>query len=227
MDADGNNPKHLMGDMTGRARVHASTVTADGRYIVYASDLTGTRHIWRMNIDGGNAIQLTDGAGEDQPTCSPDGKWVFYVSIEPGMLYLQKVPIDGGEPVKLSDLYVHMPAVSPDGKLIAFLTFSQDSPWRIAIFPVEGDQPVKFLPNNVQGATALRWTPDGRALTYSENPIGSSRIWIQPLAGGPPRKLIELETDRVFDFDWSPDGKHLACIRGIWARNIIMVKNFR
>ncbi|HST23415.1 MAG TPA: hypothetical protein VLR90_20045, partial [Blastocatellia bacterium] len=227
MDADGNNPKHLMGDMTGRARVHASTVTADGRYIVYVSDLTGTRHIWKMNIDGSNAIQLTDGAGEDQPTCSPDGKWVFYVSMEPGMLYLQKVPIEGGESVKLSDLYVHMPAVSPDGKLIAFLTFSGDSPWRIAIFPVEGGQPVKFLPNNVQGATALRWTPDGRALTYSENPIGSSRIWIQPLAGGPPRKLIELETDRVYDFDWSPDGKHLACIRGIWARNIIMVKNFR
>jgi Tol biopolymer transport system component/DNA-binding winged helix-turn-helix (wHTH) protein len=227
MDADGNNPKHLMGDMTGRARVHASTVTADGRYIVYVSDLTGTRHIWRMNIDGSNAIQLTDGAGEDQPVCSPDGKWVFYVSMEPGMLYLQKVPIEGGESVKLSDLYVHMPAVSPDGRLIACLTFSGDTPWRIAIFPVEGGQPVNFLPNNVQGATALRWTPDGRALTYSENPIGSSRIWIQPLAGGPPRKLIELETDRIFDFDWSPDGKHFACIRGIWARNIIMVKNFR
>ena len=227
MDADGNNSKHLMGDMTGRARVHASTVTADGRYIVYASDLTGTRHIWRMNIDGSNAIQLTDGGGEDQPACSPDGKWVFYVSMEPGMSYLCKVPIDGGEPVRLSDLYVHMPAVSPDGKLIACLNFSQDSPWRIAVFPVEGGQPVKFFPNSVQGATALRWTPDGRALTYSENPIGTSRIWIQPLDGGPPRKLIELETDRVFDFDWSPDGKHLACIRGIWAKNIVMVKNFR
>jgi Tol biopolymer transport system component len=140
---------------------------------------------------------------------------------------LWKVPIDGGESVKLTDLIVHIPAVSPDGKLMACLNFEQDSPWRIAVFPLDGGQPVKFFPNSVQGATALRWTPDGRNLTYSENPIGASKIWIQPLEGGPPKKLIELETDRVFDFDWSPDGKHMACIRGIWAKNIVLVKNFR
>lgn len=227
MDAEGNSQKHLMGDMTGRARVNSSTVSPDGRYILYASDLTGTRHIWRMNIDGSNAIQLTGGVGEDQPVCSPDGEWVFYVSMEPGILHLWKVPIDGGEPAKLSDMYVYLPAVSPDGKLIACFNLAQDGLWKIVLFPVEGGQPVKYLPNSVQGATALRWTPNGRALTYSENPIGSSKIWIQPLDGGPPKKLIELETDRVFDFDWSPDGKHLACIRGNWAGNIVMVKNFR
>ena len=47
------------------------------KHAVFASDLKGKRHIWRMNIDGSNPVQLTDGAGEDHPYCSSDGQWVF------------------------------------------------------------------------------------------------------------------------------------------------------
>lgn len=227
MEADGSKPKNLMGDMTGRARPGSSTVSPDGRYIIYSSDLTGTRHIWRMNIDGSNPVQLTDGAGEDQPTCSPDGKWVFYVSLSIGEPALWRVSIEGGEPVRLIDTFVSAHSVSPDGKLIAALYVDNETTWRLGVFPVEGGKPAKVFPNPVQGTTAVRWTPDGRNITYSENPIGTSKIWIQPLDGGPPRKFIEIETDRVFDLEWSPDGRQLACIRGIWARNMVLIKNFK
>lgn len=226
MDADGSKPHNLTGDMTGRAILGHSTVSPDGRYIVYTSDITGTRHIWRMDIDGSNPTRLTGGGGEDHPSCSPDGKWVFYTSVNPDNSSLCKVAIDGGEPVRLVDAFTSIPVASPDGKLITCLYSEQNSPWQIAVFPIEGGQPIKLFPN-IQSPTAIRWTPDGRGITYAENPIGTSKIWIQPLDGGPPRKLIELETDRVFDFDWSPDGKHLACIRGIWAKNIVLIKNFR
>ena len=227
MEADGSNPKNLMGDMTGRARAGSSTVSPDGRYIIYSSDLTGTRHIWRMNIDGSNPVQLTDGVGEEHPTCSPDGKSVFYVSLSIGEPALWRVSIDGGEPVKLIDTFVEAHEVSPDGKLIAALFVDNENIWRLGVFPVEGGKPAKVFPNPVQGTTAVRWTPDGRNITYSENPIGTSKIWIQPLDGGPPRKFAEIETDKVFDLEWSPDGRQLACIRGIWARNMALIKNFR
>jgi Tol biopolymer transport system component/DNA-binding winged helix-turn-helix (wHTH) protein len=226
MNADGSEPKNLVGDMTGRAILYYSTVSPDGRYIVYASDLTGARHIWRMNIDGSNPMRLTDGSGEDHPSCSPDGKWVFYISMNPDKPSLWKTPIEGGEPVRLIDAITSSPAVSPDGKLIACLYAEPNSPWQIAVFSIEGGQPIKLFPN-IQSPTALRWTPDGRGITYGENPIGASKISIQPLEGGPPKRVIELATDRVFDFDWSPDGKQLACIRGIWAKNIVLIKNFR
>ena len=227
MDADGSGPKNLMGDMTGRAIVGNSTVSANGRYIVYSSDLTGTRHIWRMDIDGSNQVQLTAGGGEDHPDCSPDGKWVYYTDVSSEEYSLWRVPIDGGKSEQLIDEFINFPAVSPDGKLLACIYVEPTSPWRLAVFSTEGGQALKVFPNVIQGSTALRWTPDGRGITYGENPIGSSKIWIQPLEGGPPRKMIETETDRVFDFDWSPDGKQLACIRGIWARNIVLVTKFR
>jgi Tol biopolymer transport system component len=226
MDADGSNPKNLTGDMTGRAVIGRSTVSPDGRYVIYTSDLTGTRHIWRMEIDGSNPVQLTRGAGEDNPACSPDGRWVFYVKIDPVKSSLWKVPIEGGEPVMLIDASVNYPVASADGKFLACLYMEPNSPWRIAIFPIEGGRPVKLFPF-IQGASSLRWTPDGRGITYCENPIGPSKILIQPVDGSQPRILLEMETDRVYDFDWSPDGKSLACIRGIWARNIVLITKFR
>ena len=216
-----------MGDMTGRAIVGNSTVSPDGRYIVYSSDLTGTRHIWRMDIDGSNAVQLTDGGGEDHPECSPDGKWVYYTDVSSEEYSLWRVPIDGGKSEQLIDEFINFPAASPDGKLLACIYVEPTSPWRLAVFSIEDGRQLKVFPNTIQGSTALRWTPDGRAITYGENPIGSSKIWIQPLEGGPPKKLFEVDTDRVLDFDWSPDGKQLACIRGIWTRNIVLVTKFR
>jgi hypothetical protein len=37
--------------------------------------------------------------------------------------------------------------------------------------------------------------------------------------------LAEFETDRIFGFDWSRDGKYLACVRGLWALNVVISGN--
>jgi hypothetical protein len=74
-----------------------------------------------------------------------------------------RVSIDGGEPVRLIDTFVSAHAVSPDGKLIAALYVDNETTWRLGVFSVEGGQPVKVFPNSLQGTTAVRWTPDGRA----------------------------------------------------------------
>ena len=36
-----------------------------------------------MSIDGSNAQQLTNGAGETAPFWSPDGHWIYYTSVVP------------------------------------------------------------------------------------------------------------------------------------------------
>jgi hypothetical protein len=45
--------------------------------------------------------------------------------------------------------------------------------------------------------------------------------------GGEMKRLTEFETDRIFGFDWSRDGKYLACVRRLWATNVVLIKNFR
>ncbi|MGH9901295.1 MAG: hypothetical protein ACRD68_05580, partial [Pyrinomonadaceae bacterium] len=231
MDADGSNQRQLTGDLTGRGRVGHVNVSPDGRYVVFASDMTSERHVWRMNIDGSNPVQLTDGSGEDHPHCSPDGRWVVFTKSErrgSDGPTLWKVPIDGGEPVQLTNDFTAYPAVSPDGKMIACLRADGpgDSPWRMAVYPFEGGPALKVFPQGVIGQ-AVRWTPDGRGLTYAENhAFGSSRVWIQPLDGGQPRRLVEFETERIFGLDWSRDGRYLACVRGLWTTNVVLIRDF-
>ncbi len=47
------------------------------------------------------------------------------------------------------------------------------------------------------------------------------------LGGGGPKLLAKFETDRVFGFDWSRDGKYLACARGLWAANVVLIRDFK
>lgn len=228
MNADGSNSKQLLGDQTGQGVVGYVTASPDGRYILYFSDISGSRQIWRMNMDGSNPIQLTDVEGADHPDCSPDGRWVIFTKYEKGWSSLWRVSIDGGEAVRLTDGFTSFPTVSPDGKVIACL-YSEpgESAWRIAILPFAGGPPTKILTTHVESPTVLRWLPDGRSLSYSENLLGSSKIWIQALEGGEPKPFVEFENDRIFGFDWSGDGKRLICVRGIWASNAVLMKDFR
>ncbi len=232
MDIDGGNPKLLTGEFTGRAYVGKSKVSPDGRYVVFSSDLTGERHIWRMNIDGSDPLQLTNGAGEDGPYCSPDGRWVFYMNLERAGAdrpTIGRVSIDGGEMKTLTKDFTGYPSVSPDGKMLACLYAEGPgpTPWRIAVYPVDGERPIKIFTQPLQSQT-IRWTPDGRGLTYYENPAsGASKLWVQPLDGGEPRLLAEFEADRIFGLDWSRDGDFLACVRGLWATNVVLIKDFK
>jgi Tol biopolymer transport system component/DNA-binding winged helix-turn-helix (wHTH) protein len=228
INADGSNPQQVTGDAAGKAYFGYATASPDGRYIVFSCDLAGARNIWRMNTDGSNLLRLTDGEGEDQPAFSPDGRWVVYTKLVSKKWSLWRVSIDGGEPVRLTDALTGYASVSPDGKLIACYYYETKTGMGVslALIPFEGGAPIKVFETELQSPFLIRWTPDGRGLTYAENPIGTSKIWIQPVEGGPPKKLVEFETDRIFGFDWSRDGKQLACVRGIWSANAVVIKDF-
>jgi Tol biopolymer transport system component len=125
--------------------------------------------------------------------------------------------------------FTAFPSVSPDGKSLACLYAEGPGPmpWKIAVYPIDGGAPIKIFPQPLNSQT-IRWTPDGRGLTYAENPAsGAAKLWIQPLEGGEPKLMAEFETDRIFGYDWSRDGNYLACVRGLWATNVVLIKNFK
>ena len=221
-DAGGGNPKQL----TANARINqAAAVSPDGRYIVFHSDRTGVPHLWRMNIDGSDQRQLTNGAsGEQGARFSPDGRWIVY-STSFGKRTIWKMPADGsGESVQLTDKISRVPTVSPDGKLVAYFYRDENGPWRIAVAPIEGGQPLKTFDINSAG---LRWTPDGSALAYIGGPGGVANIFAQPLDGGAPKQLTDFKADRIFSFAFSPDGKQLALSRGTTSNDVVLISNFK
>jgi serine/threonine protein kinase len=230
MNADGTEQKQLTVDP------HIDrdpSVSSDGRSIVFTSNRTGSFNIWRMDIDGGNARRLTSGSDEQFPQFSPDGRWVVYQGFTEGVPTVWKIPVDGGESLRLTDKYSNWPVVSPDGKWIACGYRNElNSPWKIAVIPVEGGEPVKLfeipmLTTPTHFWQRVRWRADGRALTYIDNRGGVSNIWSLPVDGGQAEQLTDFKSDRILNFDWSRDGRQLACIRGVLASDVILINDLK
>ena len=186
-----------------------------------------------MDTDGGNLKQLTGGEGGRFPQSSPDGRWVVFHSMRSGSLRAWKVSIDGGEPVRLTDKSTATPTFSPDGNMVACF-YREDQPdarWtKVAIIHFAGGDPIKVLDlprPSFTSAAGLRWTPDGRALTYIDTINGVSNIWSLPLDGGRPKQLTDFKTDQIFWFDFSRDGNQLALSRGTQTTDVILIRDFR
>jgi Tol biopolymer transport system component len=227
----------MAADGTGNKQLSVSAfnnidpaVSSDGRYVVWGSNRTGAFNIWRMDIDGSNPKQLTHDKGEWFPQYSPDGSWLVYRAYSAGMANsLWKMPLGGGAPVRLTDEFAWMPAISPDGKQIAcnYLERASMRKWQIAIIPFVGGQP-RFIEHSAPSSwRPIRWTPDGRALTYSITRGGVSNIWVHPLDGSPPKQFTDFRDGLIFDFAWSRDGKQLALSRGLINSDVVLIRDFR
>ncbi len=234
--ASGNQDIWIMkADGTGQKQLTASPLTdvyqivsADGRYIVFTSDrVGGNPHVWRMDSNGNNPKQLTNGSGELASAVTPDGRWVIYSDVGfAGRMF--KVSIDGGDSTQLTDKPSVRADVSPDGKLIA-CTYQAESntAHKIAVIPIEGGTPPKLLdfPATGNATFGVRWTVDGRALTYVDTRNGVSNLWSQPLDGSPPVQLTDFKSDHIYWFDWSRDGRWLALTRGNSTNDVVLFRN--
>jgi Tol biopolymer transport system component len=222
MNSDGSNPKQV----TTGARVSGGlTVSPDGRNIFFSSDRSGYSHIWRIAADGSNLQQLTSGDGEFYPQSTPDGQWIVYQGneVEPTMW---KVPAAGGDVVEVSHTRAFRPAVSPDGRMIAYHYLDSElNRWGIGIVSFAGGSRVtRFDFPPTVSSRFVRWSPDGQSIAYVNSAGGVSDIWLQPISGGPAKQLTSFKAEEILAFDWSPDARSLAFVRGVETSDVVLIE---
>jgi len=227
MNADGTGQKQLTSESGSNS---FPSVSPNGQYIVFQSDRTGEANIWRMDIDGGNPKLLTRDGGW-YPSCTPDGKWVVYTLFATGSNGTFRMPIEGGDAERMTNEndVAGRSVVSPDGKLVACNYVPTGSDWqvRIATISFEDARPTHvFDILTIDVWRELRWTPDGRAVTYLQTRQGVSNLWSQPLDGGKPVQLTDFKSDLIFSWDWSRDGR-LACARGSQTSDVVLISDFK
>ena len=104
------------------------------------------------------------------------------------------------------------PAISPDGKYVAYVqqdgtAFSLwmrqiDTASQVQIVPPEAGTPIG-------GVTV---SPDGGFVDFVRGSLTvvTGEVWRVPFLGGPPKKLLDSYVSPV---GWSPDGRHIAFLR--------------
>jgi Tol biopolymer transport system component len=229
MNADGAGSRQLTADTYLKSD---PAVSHDGNYVFFTSFQSGTPHIWRINADGSNLKQITSGDFADYtPTCSPDGQWITFISTRSGNSCLWKVSVNGGEPVQLTDKPATRAVFSTDGKLIACGYFVEGAkpPWKIAIIPFAGGQPVKLLdiPQSVNLWAGLWWTSDARAFFYVDYQNGIANLWSQPVDGRKPVQITNFSSEFISNFALSRDGKRIALSRGAGTADVVLIKDFK
>jgi Tol biopolymer transport system component len=166
-----------------------------------------------LNSDG-SAIRLTDWA---LGSFSPDGNTVVY-SVPGGGLCLvgsdgngrQLLAFDAGEPLDGG------PAWSPDGSVIAWLDFIEDSPayghhaFGLSFIRPDGSdlrQLVLRLSTMGDQTAGIAWSPDGARLAFSM--LGEIHVVNADASG-----LRQITTDGGLWPSWSPDGTRIAFVAG-------------
>lgn len=106
-------------------------VSPDGRTLAYVSPVRGrlgTGGIWTRSLDDGAAppvlVHYEESEYRMRPRWTPDGRAFVYGSDEQGSNDIAIVPAAGGNPVVLTNdaMGEFSPAVSPDGRLLAFIS---------------------------------------------------------------------------------------------------------
>ena len=142
------------------------------------------------------AVCAVSGGEEALPalTWTPDGKsLIAAVPATNGAPALAVLPLDGSAPKPLTAPPADgtgdfTPAVSPDGKRLAFIRTFGPQKSDIFVCSLSGENPGRrtFDGNAIRG---FAWTQDGRDLIYAGQRVGRWGLWRVSAGGGTPREV--------------------------------------
>jgi Tol biopolymer transport system component len=99
------------------------------------------------------------------------------------------------------------PALSPDGKWLAFNSTEQEE--HLYVVSADGSN-LRQLTNGENRNRGPRWSPDGKRIAFFSTRSGDWEIWSTDADGGESRQITNLGGQNVAWPVWSADGKRLA-----------------
>ena len=212
------------------------------RYIVFEiygrGSESGADHIWRIDPDGSNPVQLSSGNGDTAPACSADGTKVFYQDSDSNRI--MGVPVEGGKPEAVAGgEFADAPfafqriSVSADGRSLAVgilqlaREHGQTPLQKIAIIPLNSgsSSAVRLISPDQKISEPPIFSHDGTSLLYSTAEKGVDNIWSQPINGGPGHQITTFSSEEIVFYQLTPDGKSMVLHRRRGNSDVVLLQD--
>lgn len=222
MNADGSQKRNLTKGDDG-VRLFP-LISQDGKHIVFHSEKSGDRQVWRMDLDGRNLTQLTKGANVGETKLLSDGQTLIYSAYTKMATWTLIKQTADGQTIQLTDTNTHEWDVSPNEKYFAYFgVHEQTQKIYLYVRDLQTGETLKTF--DTENGNLVRWTPDNQVLTYTRKKNGVSEIIRQSLDGGEPQVLTTVRGELISNFYWSPDGKHIALVRNNNQAEAILIQS--
>ncbi len=187
-------------------------VSPDGSFVVYTRNymdiMTDKRrsNLWRIDIDGSNALPITTGARNNTGAAiSPDSERIAFVSADDkgGQIFVRWLA--GGQSLQVTR-FAHSPknlAWSPDGRWLAFSMLVPSTPITMGKLPAKPKGADWADAPTVVNRSVFRSDGKGELLA------GFTHVFIVPAGGGAPRQLSNGDYNHAGTISWAADSQSL------------------
>src|SRR2546423_6687396 len=155
----------------------------DNRRVYFVSERDGWAHLYTVNADGGEPVQLTSGKFEVSDVRLSADKTKFYFTSSEGSLFerhLYSMPLDGGARTRLTTMPGNNQVdVSPDETALAVVRSYSNSPPELSLQPNRPATSTNATPPANSQASDSQ-SPEVKQVTNSPLPEFFDSNWIDP-----------------------------------------------
>jgi serine/threonine protein kinase/Tol biopolymer transport system component len=203
--------------LTNTGNVFATAISPDGNFVLNATHDKGMQSMWLFNVATGSNTQILPPEANRHfgPEFSPDGNYIYYrTAVNQTALFMNlvRLPVLGGAPQTISKDVDAGPAISADGRRMAYLRFNDPEvgKYRLLSANLDGSDEEVLLIEEKSRIEALAWSPDGRQLAFAyatPDVSPGTTIRAMDVVSKNTRTLGELGDREVQALAWTNDGR--------------------